>query len=90
LTAIADGVLDDPRKCTFDPQVLACQKDQDAASCLTAKQIKAVKDIWSGARTSSGKVVYPAYMPGAEAAGGWGGVYDRHRTAYGKPLGTGG
>jgi feruloyl esterase len=71
IDGIADGVLDDPRKCKFDPQVLACQKDQDAASCLTAKQIKAVKDIWSGARTSSGKVVYPGYMPGAEATGGW-------------------
>ena len=68
---IVDGVLDDPRTCKFDPQVLACRNGQDAASCLSAKQIKAVKDIWSGARTSSGNVVYPAYMPGAEATGGW-------------------
>ena len=71
IDGIVDGVLDDPRKCTFDPQVLACQEGQDAASCLTVKQVKAVKDIWSGARMSSGEAVYPAYMPGAEATGGW-------------------
>jgi feruloyl esterase len=71
LDGIVDGVLDDPRKCKFDPQVLACKKEQDSASCLTAKQVKAVKDIWAGARTSSGETVYPGYMPGAEAAGGW-------------------
>ncbi len=68
---VADGVLNDPRQCTFDPQVLACNAGTDPASCLTAKQVKAVKDIWSGARTASGSLVYPGYMPGAEAAGGW-------------------
>jgi feruloyl esterase len=68
---IADGVLDDPRTCAFDPQTLACPNDQDAATCLTPKQVKAVKDIRDGARTSSGELVYPGYPPGAEAAGGW-------------------
>ncbi len=73
IDGIKDGVLDDPRRCKFDPQTLACPAGQDAAYCLTPKQVKAVKDIWSGARTSSGREVYPAYMPGAEAAaGGWG------------------
>ena len=67
---IADGVLDDPRKCPFDPEVLMCRDGGDAATCLTPKQVRAVKDIWSGSRNRSG-VVYPGYMPGAEAAGGW-------------------
>jgi feruloyl esterase len=71
IDGIADGVLDDPRKCRFDPQTLACKSGQDSDSCLTAKQVKAVKDIWSGARNSSGDLIYPPYMPGAEAAGGW-------------------
>jgi feruloyl esterase len=71
LDGIVDGVLDDPRKCKFDPQVLACREGQDPTSCLTAKQVKAVKDIWAGPRNSSGELVYPGYMPGAEAAGGW-------------------
>jgi feruloyl esterase len=72
IDGIKDGVLDDPRRCTFDPEALTCRAGQDAASCLTPKQAKAVKDIWTGARTSSGKEIYPAYMRGAEAApGGW-------------------
>ena len=71
IDGIADGVLDDPRQCKFDPQALALRAGKDAASCLTPKQVKAVKDIWSGARDSSGKEIYPGYMPGAEAAGGW-------------------
>jgi feruloyl esterase len=34
--------------------------------------VKAIKDIWSGPRTSSGEQIYPAYMRGAESApGGW-------------------
>jgi feruloyl esterase len=72
IDGIKDGVLDDPRRCTFDPEALVCRTGQDAASCLTPKQVKAVKDIWTGPRTSSGKAIYPAYMRGAEAApGGW-------------------
>ena len=67
---IADGVLDDPRKCPFDPEVLMCRDEKDAATCLSPKQVRAVKDVWSGSRNSSG-LVYPGYMPGAEAAGGW-------------------
>ena len=38
LDGIKDGVLDDPRKCKFDPEVLVCREGQDPASCLTAKQ----------------------------------------------------
>jgi feruloyl esterase len=71
IDGIADGVLDDPRRCRFDPQSLICKPAQDPESCLTAKQARAVADIWSGSKTSSGEQIYPGYMPGAEAAGGW-------------------
>lgn len=70
LDGIADGVLDDPRKCAFDPEVLMCRDNRESGSCLTFKQVRAVKDIWGGSRNSKGQV-YPGYMPGAEAAGGW-------------------
>lgn len=71
LDGIADGVLDDPRTCRFDPKMLECKEGQNPESCLTSKQVKAVKDVWSGARTRTGEKIYPGYMPGAEAAGGW-------------------
>jgi feruloyl esterase len=70
IDGIADGVLDDPRKCSYDPAVLQCKDGNDDASCLTPKQVKAVKDVRAGARNSSGQV-YPGYPPGAEGAGGW-------------------
>src|SRR5262249_6070020 len=46
IDGIADGVLDDPRKCKFAPAVLTCQPGQDPATCYTPKQVKAIKDIW--------------------------------------------
>lgn len=68
---VADGVLNDPRLCRFDAQALACTAGQDPSSCLTAKQAAAVNNIWSGPRNSKGEQIYPPYMRGAEAAGGW-------------------
>ncbi len=72
IDGIADGVIDDPRKCKFDPATLTCKAGQDPESCFTPKQITAIKAIWSGPKNSKGEVVYPGLMPGAEAAqGGW-------------------
>jgi feruloyl esterase len=68
---VSDGVLDDPRRCHFDAQSLACKAGQDPAGCLTRKQATAVNNIWSGAHNSRGEAVYPPYMRGAEGQGGW-------------------
>ena len=68
---VADGVLNDPRQCHFDARTLTCKANQDPASCLTPKQATAVNDIWSGPHNSKGELIYPPYMRGAEAAGGW-------------------
>jgi feruloyl esterase len=68
---VTDGVLNDPRECRFDAQSLACKAGQDPTSCLTVKQAAAVNKIWNGARNSRGEAVYPPYMRGAEAAGGF-------------------
>ncbi len=67
---VRDGVIEDPRTCRFDPAALTCRDGRDDDSCLTPKQVQAVKDVRAGSRNSSGQV-YPGYMPGAEAAGGW-------------------
>lgn len=68
---LADGILIDPRQCTFDAKTLVCTGGQDPAACLTAKQAAAVNNIWNGVRNSRGELVYPPYARGAEAAGGW-------------------
>lgn len=68
---VTDGVLDDPRQCHFDAKALTCKAGQDEASCLTPKQATAVNQVWTGPHDSHGQLVYPPYMRGAEAAGGW-------------------
>ena len=71
LDGVADGILNDPRQCHFDPNVLLC-KDAEADSILTAPQITALKKIYEGAHDSHGKLIYPGFLPGAELGGnGW-------------------
>jgi feruloyl esterase len=42
---LADGVIDNPTRCTFDPHVLLC-KGPDADSCLTAAQVAAARSMY--------------------------------------------
>jgi feruloyl esterase len=72
LDGVMDGIIGDPRKCVFDPDVLACAANQDPNTCFTAKQVAAIKKIYSGVTDSEGNLVYPGLLPGAEnGSGGW-------------------
>jgi Tannase and feruloyl esterase len=64
---LKDGLIDDPRKCSFDParDVPSCREDADTADCLTAAQASAIKKIYGGP-TSNGKAFFPGYMVGSE------------------------
>ncbi len=71
IDGIKDGILNDPRRCHFDPSTLLC-KGADAPECLTAPQVDTVKKIYQGARTSGGQQIFPGIMPGGEAGqGSW-------------------
>jgi len=68
---VDDGILNDPRKCSFRPETMLC-KNGDAADCLTAPQITALKKIYEGAHTAKGTRIFPGFLPGAEEGpGGW-------------------
>ena len=68
---VADGILNDPRQCHFDPATLLC-KGADSNSCLTAPQVTALKKIYAGPHDSAGHQIFPGYMPGAEEGpAGW-------------------
>lgn len=69
LDGLKDNLIQDPRKCKFDPKAIEC-KGADAADCLTADQVIAVHKMYEPARNvRTGKVVSPAFTPGNEL--GW-------------------
>ena len=40
---VADGLIDDPRRCRFDPSSLLCAPGQDGATCLTGAEAGVVR-----------------------------------------------
>ena len=72
LDGVRDGILNDPRQCHFDPATIQC-KAEDSDKCLTAPQVVTLKKLYAGTPDSSGHIVFPGYLPGAEEGqGGWG------------------
>jgi feruloyl esterase len=73
---IADGIINDPRSCKFDPAVMLCRegdtRSREVGKCLTPPQLEAVKRVYAPAKTASGQVVFPGKEPGSET--GWAGV----------------
>jgi hypothetical protein len=69
---VTDGVLNDPRKCHFEPASMLCKRD-DSDACLTQPQVTTLKRLYDGSRFSNGEQIFPGYLPGAEdGQGGWG------------------
>ena len=69
IDGLKDGLIDDPTKCHFDPQVLEC-KSGDAPSCLTAAQVTAARVVMSPVKDrNSGGEIFPGFEPGNEL--GW-------------------
>jgi Tannase and feruloyl esterase len=64
LDGVKDRVLEDPRRCHFDPQALLC-KGPDAPTCLTAAQVKVARKIYEG----PGPSLFPGLERGSEL--GW-------------------
>jgi feruloyl esterase len=74
IDGLEDGQIDDPRRCRFDPAVLACPGVSQAGACLTPPQVEAARRLYAGARTATGKaLVAGGPMPGSELS--WVGVF---------------
>jgi feruloyl esterase len=67
---LKDGIIEDPRKCDFDPtrDVKLCAAGQDGEDCLTPAQAGAVKKIQEGLKVN-GKPHLFGYPIGSEATG---------------------
>ena len=62
----ARGVVEDPRACRFEPEVLACRDGAETDACLTDAQIEALHELYAG------PPFFHGLSPGAEAEpGGW-------------------
>ena len=62
LDGLADGLIDDPRKCDFDPA-------RDVPE-LSPAEAAALKKVYEGPR-SQGKPFFPGFMIGSENNNGW-------------------
>jgi len=63
---VEDGVIDDPRRCGFDPASLTCAGDK-TASCLTAVQVDAVNKVYAGTHNPrTGEEIFPGWSFGSE------------------------
>ena len=71
LDGVFDGIIDDPRRCHFDPHVLECGRPGAPAdgTCLTDNEADAVQQIWQGARGPHGEFLWYGLEPGASFAG---------------------
>ena len=67
---VADGVINDPRKCSYDPAASICKAGDDPALCLTAQEAAAVRKIWNGPTgANTGKRLWFGLERGASFAG---------------------
>jgi len=74
LDGLVDGQITDPRLCHYDPAGIACKGDYRPGQCLTGEQVAAVRAIYDGARSASGKrLEIPGSLPGSEME--WIGVF---------------
>ena len=63
---VADGVLTDPRACTWDPKELVCS-GAPSASCLTLAQAETVRKVYAGIKTNNGEYAAMPLMRGGES-----------------------
>jgi hypothetical protein len=63
---LADGLIEDPRTCPFQPSVLACRTDK-SGQCLSSVQVQALQKLQTGPTSSTGQQLLPGgVMPGAQ------------------------
>jgi feruloyl esterase len=55
LDGVADGLIDDPRRCRFDPASLLCAPGQDGTTCLTDAEAGVVRRLHGGATDARGR-----------------------------------
>ncbi|KIP02136.1 hypothetical protein PHLGIDRAFT_309557 [Phlebiopsis gigantea 11061_1 CR5-6] len=66
LDGLSDGIISDPRICSFRPETLTCRPNQNTSTCLTSPQIFALHHIYSDYFEANQTYVFGSYYPGGE------------------------
>ena len=73
LDGLKDGIVDDPRRCHFDPAKLLCKAASTGAddpACLTQPQVDAAKKMYEGTKNPrTGELIYTGWPRGSEGFG---------------------
>lgn len=65
LDGVEDDIIEDPNVCDFRPEELICEGNS-TEGCLTGRQVRMVRAIFSPLYGSMGELVFPAMQPGSE------------------------
>lgn len=69
---VTDGVIGDPRLCTYDPtqdvQITRAGCASTDGTCLAPGEASALQKIWGGARNTAGQLLWPGVEHGADLA----------------------
>jgi pimeloyl-ACP methyl ester carboxylesterase len=67
---VTDGVIGDPRSCTYDPtkdaQITRASCTSSDNTCLTPGEASSIQKIWGGARSTAGQLLWPGVERGAD------------------------
>src|SRR5262245_51485993 len=68
--SVTDGIIDDPRTCTFSAAANICgAPNAPAQNCLTQAEAQAIDKIWDGPRNSKGRKLWFGLDRGSSFAG---------------------
>jgi hypothetical protein len=80
----AEGIIEDPRQCRFDPASIQCPPSVHSDSCLSPAQVRAVREFYVGPVDPQGQSLYNGGEPyGSEL--GWVGEFVEQASDRGAP-----
>ncbi|KAH8100926.1 feruloyl esterase-like protein [Cristinia sonorae] len=66
LDGVADGILGDPRRCSFRPETLTCLPNQNTSTCLSLDQIDTLHKLYTDYYETNQTYIFGGYYPGGE------------------------
>lgn len=67
IDGLADGLINDPRECHWQPRTLLCKSGESGGQCLTDAEVAAIERIEASIKDpASGEELFPGLSPGSE------------------------